>query len=70
MDQERIEMIVKLQRLEAQVRSAIDYLQSDMPLYPLDQPDRNETPNVFHIGDFTITDRFDVEGYGHTFKRS
>lgn len=57
---ERTEIIVKLQRLDAQIRGAIEYLQSDLPLYPLGPyfTNPNETPNTFKIGDFTITDRF------------
>lgn len=55
-ESDKVQFIVKLQRLEAQVRNAIDYLKSGAPVFTND-PTPFETPNTFIIGDFVITDK-------------
>lgn len=55
---EYTDTIVRLQRLQAQIRNAIDDLQSGvLKMYPIDRPDYSVPSGTMHIGDFAITDR-------------
>jgi hypothetical protein len=57
---EHEEMIDKLKRLRAQVELTIVYIESGMPMFTVDPSlqNYNDTPDTFHIGDFTIRNRF------------
>lgn len=58
-DFDRTKAIVTLQRLEAQVRNAIQYLKSDQPLIEDPRVQKSQgTRSTFEIGDFIVTDRF------------
>lgn len=65
-EEQRTQLIVKLQRLSAQTRNAIDYLQRGGAIMPCCNPtirapntsDPLYSPNTFEVGDFVITQRF------------
>lgn len=65
-EEQRRDLLVKLQHLSDQARHAIDYLQRGGPIMPCCNPtirapntsDPLHSPNTFEVGDFVITQRF------------